>query len=164
MPTLFFLVHARLTLLIYNACRTRLRGWSCLADATSPPLTCLGSYTGSLLNKESLTNSCCIFTKLLNDMAPCNCYISAMTHLQNTDPTEYRQRLRSSSSDQTRLIVSRSFKHAGDMSFTFAAARLWNDLPVYLCESQSLPMFKKQLKAHLFPYFFFSVIFILFLM
>ena len=84
----------------------------------------------------------------LNDMAPC--YISAMVHLQNTDPAEYRQRLRSSS-DQTRLIVSRSFKRAGDMSFTIAAARLWNDLPVYLRESQSLPMFKRQLKTHLFP-------------
>ena len=58
--------------------------------------------------------------KALNDMAPC--YISAMTHLQNTDPAEYRQWLRSSS-DQTRLIVSRSFKRAGDMSFTIAAAR-----------------------------------------
>ena len=32
--------------------------------------------------------------KALNDMAPC--YISAMVHLQNTDPAEYRQRLRSS--------------------------------------------------------------------
>ena len=49
---------SRLTLLVYNACRTRLRGWSCLADATSPPLICLGSYIGSF------TNSCCIFTKL----------------------------------------------------------------------------------------------------
>ena len=36
----------------------------CLADVTSLPLTCSGSYTGSLLNKESFTNSCCIFTKL----------------------------------------------------------------------------------------------------
>ena len=86
--------------------------------------------------------------KALNDMAPC--YISAMTHLQNTDPGEYRQRVRSSS-DQTRLIVSRSFKRVGDMSFTIAAARLWNDLPVNLRESQSLPMFKRQLKTHLFP-------------
>ena len=70
-------------------------------------------------------------------MAPC--YISAMTYLQNTDPVEYRQRLRSSS-DQSRLIVSRSFKRASDMSFTITAARLWNDLPVYLHESQSLPI------------------------
>ena len=77
-------------------------------------------------------------------MAPC--YISAMIHRQNTDPAEYWQRLRSSS-DQTRLIVSRSFKRAGDMSFTIAAARLWNDLPVYLCESHSLSMFKRQLNS-----------------
>ena len=93
--------------------------------------------------------------KALNDMSPC--YISAMTHLQNTDPAEYRQWLRSSS-DQTRLVVSRSLKCASDMSFTIAAAHLWNDLPVYLCElpvylreSQSLPVFKRQLKTHLFP-------------
>ena len=92
--------------------------------------------------------------KALNDMAPC--YISAMTHLQNTDPAEYRLRLRSSS-DQTRLVVSRSFKRAGDMSFIIAAARLWNDLRVYLRELQSLPMFKRQLKTHLFPCFLFSV-------
>ena len=64
MPTLYVLARARLTLLVYNACKTRLRGWSCLADVTSPLLTCSGSYTGSLLNKESLTNTCCIFTKL----------------------------------------------------------------------------------------------------
>ena len=62
--SLFFLARARLTLLVYNACRTGLRGWSCLVDVTSPPLTCSGSYTGSLLNKKSFTNSCCIFTKL----------------------------------------------------------------------------------------------------
>ena len=86
--------------------------------------------------------------KVLNDMAPS--YLSAITHLQNTDLAEYRQRLRSSS-DQTRLIVSRSFKRAGDVSFTIAAARLWNDLPVSLRESQSLPMFKGQLKTHMFP-------------
>ena len=87
--------------------------------------------------------------KALNDMAPC--YISAMVHLQNTDPAEYRQRLQSSS-DQTRLIVSRSFKRAGDMSFTIAAARplewssclsTWIAVPC-LC-------FKRQLKTHLFP-------------
>ena len=85
--------------------------------------------------------------KPLNDMTPS--YLSAMTHLQNTNPAD-RQRLRSSS-DQTRLIVSRSFKRAGDMSFTIAAARLWNELLVSLRESQSLPMFKRQLKTHMFP-------------
>ena len=81
--------------------------------------------------------------------------MSAMTHLQNTGPAEYRQRLRSSS-DQTRLIVSRSFKRAGDMSFTIAAARFLNEVPVFLRESQSLPMFKRQMKTHLFPYLLFS--------
>ena len=86
--------------------------------------------------------------KALNDMAPS--YLSAMTHLQNTGPAEYKQRLRSAS-DQTRLIVSRSFKRAGDMSFTIDAARPWSEIPVCLRESQSLPMFKRQLKTHLFP-------------
>ena len=92
--------------------------------------------------------------KALNDMAPS--YLSAMTHLQNTDPAVYRLWLRSSSG-KTRLIVSRSFKRAGDMSFTIAAARLWNELPVSLRESQSLPMFKRQLKTHSFPQFLSSV-------
>ena len=46
--------------------------------------------------------------KAVNDMALC--YISAMTHLQDTDSAEYRQRLRSSS-DQI-MIVSRSIKRA----------------------------------------------------
>ena len=83
--------------------------------------------------------------KALNDMAPS--YLSAMTHLQNNDPAEYRQGLWSSS-DQTRLIVWRSFKWACDMNFTIAAARLWiNELPVSVRESQSLPMFKQQLKT-----------------
>ena len=86
--------------------------------------------------------------KALNDMAPS--YLTAMTHLQNTDPTEYRQRLRFFS-DQTQLIVSRSFKRAGDISFTIAAAHLWNEHSVSLRESHSLPMFKRQLKTHFFP-------------
>ena len=81
-------------------------------------------------------------------MAPS--YLTAMTHLQNIAPVEYRQRL-PSSSDQTRLVVSRSFKRAGDMSFSIAGARLWNELPVSIRESQSLPIFKRQLKTHLFP-------------
>ena len=77
-------------------------------------------------------------------------YLTTPTHLQNIAPIEYRQRLRSSS-DQTRLVVSRSFKHAGYMSFTIAGAHLWNELPVSIRESQSLPVFKRQLKTHLFP-------------
>ena len=109
MPTLFFLARARLTLLVYNACKTRLRGWSCLADVTSPPLTCSGSYTGSVKQMNHLQTHVVYlqsfkwYGSLLH---------FAMVHLQNTDPAEYRQRLRSSS-DQTRLIVSRSFKRAG---------------------------------------------------
>ena len=86
--------------------------------------------------------------KALNNMAPS--YISAMTHLQNSGPAEYRQRLRSST-DVTRLIVSRSFKRAGDMSFIIAAARLWNELPAPIREVRSLAIFKRQLKTHLFP-------------
>ena len=97
--------------------------------------------------------------KAVNDMAPC--YTFAMIHLQNTDPVKYWQRLRSSS-DQTRLIVSRSFIRACEMSFTIVAARLWNDFPVYLRELQSLPLFKRQVKTHFHN--FCSLFFILFLL
>ena len=86
--------------------------------------------------------------KAINNLAPS--YLSSMTHLQNTGSAERRPRLRSSS-DSTRLVVQRSHKRAGDVSFSIAAARLWNDLPISVREAQSLPAFKRLLKTYLFP-------------
>ena len=51
----------------------------------------------------------------------------------------------------TPLFVPRSRKRAGDSSFLAAAPKLWNELPVYLRESESVPAFRRALKTHLFP-------------
>ncbi|XP_071804850.1 uncharacterized protein [Asterias amurensis] len=85
--------------------------------------------------------------KAINNLAPS--YLSAMTQLQNTGSAEHRPRLRSST-DRTRLVVQRSYKKAGDMTFTSTAARLWNELPISFREAPSLSVFKRKLKTHLF--------------
>jgi hypothetical protein len=86
--------------------------------------------------------------KSINSQAPC--YLSALIHLLSTiTSAERRPRLRSSS-DQTRLVVGRSKKRAGESSFTIAAARLWNELPIPLREAVSVSAFKRQLKTYLF--------------
>ena len=56
-----------------------------------------------------------------------------------------------SGSDRSLLVVQRTKNSAADKSFTVAGPKLWNDLPnnIRLCES--LQVFKKQLKTHLFP-------------
>ena len=64
-----------------------------------------------------------------------------------------RQGLRSAT-DATRLHVPkvhyRSLKSAADKAFAFAAPKLWNQLPVSVRSSNSLPVFKKELKTYLF--------------
>ena len=59
-----------------------------------------------------------------------------------------------SATDATRLHVPkvhcRSLKSAADKAFTFAAPKLWNQLPVSVRSSNSLPVFNKELKTYLF--------------
>ena len=86
--------------------------------------------------------------KCMNHAAPS--YLVDLVALQSDKYTARRQRLRSSS-DTTRLFVPRSRKRAGDSSFLVAAPKLWNELPVYLRESESVPAFWRALKTHLFP-------------
>ena len=85
--------------------------------------------------------------KCMNNAAPS--YLVDLISLQGDKYTARRQRLRSSS-DTTRLFVPRSRKRAGDSSFLAAAPKLWNELPVYLRESESVPAFRRALKTHLF--------------
>ena len=81
----------------------------------------------------------------MTNIAP-SCLTAMTYHAHNIDPAEYGQRLLSSS-DRTRLFVSRSFERTGDTSFTIATACLLNEVPVSLRESNlSLSMFKQQLK------------------
>ena len=59
---------------------------------------------------------------------------------------------RSLRSSQQHLLTVPSYKLKtfGSSSFSFAAATLWNPLPLELKTSPSLPVFKSQLKTHLF--------------
>ena len=84
----------------------------------------------------------------MNQAAPS--YLVDLVSLQSDKYTARRQRLRSST-DTTRLFVPRSRKRAGDSSFLGAAPKLWNELPVYLRETESVPTFRRALKTHLFP-------------
>jgi hypothetical protein len=67
-----------------------------------------------------------------------------VTLLSHTVTTESRRRLRSSS-DITRLNAIR------DCSFVVAGPQLWNELPVYVREAESVSAFKRLLKTYLFP-------------
>ena len=82
--------------------------------------------------------------KCMNNAAPS--YLVDLVLLQSDKYTVRRQRLRSSS-DTTRLFVPRFRKRPGDSSFSAAAPKLWNDLLVYLRESESVPAFRRALKG-----------------
>ncbi|XP_072021896.1 uncharacterized protein [Amphiura filiformis] len=80
--------------------------------------------------------------KALNGMAPE--YISDLVELYV--PT---RALRSSS--EFRLsIPSYATKFYGKRSLAYAAAALWNTLPIHIRRASSTSMFKSQLKTHLF--------------
>ena len=150
MSVLFFLACARLTLLVYNTCRSRLRGKLWFADRTSPLPTCLGKYIGSQLDKELYTNSCCMSTKplmiwLLVTYLPWRIFRTLMPLNIGNDcePLQIRPGWLFPDLSNEPVI----------WAFFIAAARLLNELPVScvsLRESLSLPMFKGHLKTHLF--------------
>jgi len=56
--------------------------------------------------------------------------------------------LRSSSSHQ--LSVSRHNLTSESRAFRLSAPRVWNSLPVSICETKSLPTFRRHLKTHYF--------------
>ena len=86
--------------------------------------------------------------KCLNEIGPH--YLSSSLELYH--PT--RQDLRSAS-DSTRLAVQkfnyRSYSSAAEKAFSHTAPKIWNKLPSTVRSAQSLPIFKKGLKTHLFP-------------
>ena len=47
-------------------------------------------------------------------------------------------------------VINLKFKSAADKAFALAAPKLWNWLPVSARSSNSLPVFKKELKTYLF--------------
>ena len=88
--------------------------------------------------------------KCLHDLAPS--YLTNALVLYNVSDgnDDSRRRLRSSS-DVTRLVVPRSRRKTGDKAFHVVGPYLWNQLPVDIRETESVHIFKRHLKTHLFP-------------
>ena len=80
--------------------------------------------------------------KCLNDLAPV--YLSNLLEFYTPSRT-----LRSSN---LHLLTQRAakYKTLGERSFSVAAPKIWNDLPLDLRQSPSLEIFKRKLKTHLF--------------
>ena len=83
--------------------------------------------------------------KILNFLAPS--YLSSLISLR--PPSKYNLR---NSSDKL-LLSHPSFKSKatlGDRSFTCAAPKLWNELPLDIRSARTVNIFKAKLKTHLF--------------
>ncbi|PFX25745.1 hypothetical protein AWC38_SpisGene9614 [Stylophora pistillata] len=81
--------------------------------------------------------------KGLHGLAPT--YIAELLHQRNYGSGVLR------SSSQMLLMVPRTFpKNYGDRAFSIAGPKLWNDLPYSLKTSESVAIFKKNLKTYLF--------------
>ena len=63
--------------------------------------------------------------------------------------SEYGRRSLHSSTDRT-LTVPRTHNRFGDRSCAVAGPRLWNSLPISLCQISSFGQFRRYLKNHLF--------------
>ena len=51
-------------------------------------------------------------------------------------------------------IPSVKLVNYGERSFSYAAPKLWNELPEYIRKSETLPIFKTRLKTHLFKQYY----------
>jgi hypothetical protein len=76
-------------------------------------------------------------------------YISSDIMSYNTFST----RALRSSCDHTRLYIPRTHRSIGDRAFSVAGPRIWNNLPLSIREAQSLAIFKKLVKTHLFSHY-----------
>jgi hypothetical protein len=52
------------------------------------------------------------------------------------------------------IIPSVKLVNYGERSFSYAAPKLWNELPEYIRKSETLPIFKTRLKTHLFKQYY----------
>ena len=80
--------------------------------------------------------------KCLEGSAPF--YLSEMLHFY-TPPRTLR-----SSSDFKRLIVPQTKSKSGERAFYYYGPFIWNSLPIFVRESKTLEVFKKNLKTHYF--------------
>ena len=83
--------------------------------------------------------------KALNGQAPG--YLSELLS-PKTPPTSHNLR---SSNDRFLLKIPNIKTKAtlGDCAFSYAAPKLWNQLPIAIRKAQSVPVFKSMLKTHL---------------
>ena len=126
------------TQLVFNVSSMQWLGLSCTSILVH--LHCLqmnfsNSSTGFLSN--GVYGSTTAFKALHTDRPP---YLSDL--LQHHEP---KRSLRSSSSHQ--LLVPSHKLTFGSRAFRFSAPRVWNSLPVSICETKSLPTFKRHLKT-----------------
>jgi len=76
--------------------------------------------------------------------------VAGLVHLSHLSDAG-RRPLRSHSNDTRKLIVPRTHNKLGDMSFSAAGPRLWNDLPPGLRQpGLSFDSSRRSLKTHLF--------------
>ena len=107
------------------------------------------THTSSLINelhwlpirKRIQFKSLTLTYKCLNNQAP-----TYLSDLLVPRQSSYNTR----SSQHLLLHVPRTYKSVGDRAFSLCAPKLWNNLPHYLQQCQSLNTFKKSLKSHLF--------------
>ena len=85
--------------------------------------------------------------KALNGQAPH--YLSELLSFKSDHACSYNLR-----SSQDRLLLKlpqlKTKVTLGDRAFSCAAPKLWNSLPIAIRQSQSVAVFKAQLKTHLF--------------
>ena len=82
----------------------------------------------------------------------------AFRHFENSLPTYLSELLHTyqpsrtlwSSNEKLLKVPQTNLKSAGNRSFHFQAAKIWNSLPTNVRSSPSLSSFKKNLKTHLF--------------
>jgi hypothetical protein len=84
----------------------------------------------------------CVY-KCLNNQAP--------VYLKDCLSLYVPNRQLRSSNDYHRLVYPITRVLAGDRTFTVSASKEWNRLPIFIRQSPSIHVFKKQLKTHLFP-------------
>ena len=145
------LVDARKTSLtgVQNSQKNRLAATRLVDDAphrrwVKPPPPPLGKKLDPPLlpiRKRIQFKSLTLTYKCLNNQAP-----TYLSDLLVPRQSSYNTR----SSQHLLLHVPRTYKSVGDRAFSLCAPKLWNNLPHYLQQFQSLNTFKKSLKFHLF--------------
>ena len=96
------------------------------------------------VNERILFKTLLYVYKSLNGLTPQYIQNSLVVKISSHDAVRTR------SADSVSFVVPMSKKSAGDRAFSVAAPRLWNALPAFIKQAQSLSSFKSMLKTYLF--------------